>query len=136
MAERKTDRKNAASGRRTRVVKSENTKKSGNAGTHIVAFLAGGIVALLVVLFLVVSTVTMYAGDRTLAKDSVRVMGIDVGGKTQEEIETMLTEADLLADFEVKFVCGNVEETVTAESGSQETRERAPAHTELLRVQF
>ncbi|MBQ4161054.1 MAG: VanW family protein [Clostridia bacterium] len=77
--------------------------------------LVGGAVALVIVLFLAISSYVMYAGDRAYAKEGTSVLGIDVGGKNAEEIVALLNEKAVLDDFTVVYNCEGESETVTAQ---------------------
>ena len=77
--------------------------------------LVGGAVALVIVLFLAISSYVMYAGDRAYAKEGTSVLGIDVGGKNAEEIVALLNENAVLDDFTVVYNCEGESETVTAQ---------------------
>ncbi len=137
MAERKSDRRNT-SARRKRATAGENTKTAAGANKEATpvqktGWIVGGIVAVLLVLFLAVSSLTMYAGDRNLSKDGVTVMGMDVGGKTVQEIADMLAAADALQNFAVDYTCDGVTKTVTAQDVSlqvdvEKTAQKAAAY--------
>ena len=95
--------------------------------------LVGGAVALVIVLFLAISSYVMYAGDRAYAKEGTSVLGIDVGGKNAEEIVALLNENAVLDDFTVVYNCEGESETVTAQDvalvlDAQKTAEAAVTH--------
>ncbi len=132
MAERNSDRRNT-SPRRKRAAAGENTKvqksaKKEAAASQKTGLLVGGIVAVILVLFLAVSSVTMYAGNRNLSKDGITVMGIEVGGKTQQEIASLLAEGSTLKTFAVTYTCEGVTKTVTAQDVSLQVDVEKTAH--------
>lgn len=139
MAERKSERQNHTSARRKRAAAGTNTpknttpKKEKATLPNKATLVCGIVAAVLVLAFLVISSVTMYAGDRALAKSGVSVLGLDVGGKTQEEIVAQLESADVLGKFSVTFECEGKSETVTAKDVSltldvQKTAQAAVEH--------
>ncbi len=130
-------RKTHTSARRKRAMDVETKKKTTerkpsvqmpNIKVWIVA-----IAVAVVVLFLGISTYSLYAGDRETAKAGVSVLGIDVGGMHAAEIKALLEEQGMLQDFAVTYICDGESETVTAEDVSlvldvEKTTEAAVSH--------
>lgn len=112
MAEKNSPKPLRTTARRTRSRSEEHTTKKANPNRAIKTI--GTLLGILLVLFIAISTYAMFAGDKNTARSGVSVFGIDVGGKTQDEIVSLLEEQDPLADFSVEFTCKEASQTVLA----------------------
>jgi len=133
VATRRTDKNSNTPARKKRAGSTNNSSAKKTETTQKPIVIACTVLGVLLVLFLAISTYAMYSGDRTLAKNGLTLLGMDIGGKNAAEIETMLQENDAVNAFSVTFTCNNIQQTVTAEDVSlkidtKKTAEHAVAH--------
>ena len=114
MAERRSNNTSKTPARKKRSGTNNQTRSKKTKVPNKTLLLTCGIIGLVLLAFLAISAISMYAGNRNVAKNGVTVLGIDVGGKSEAEISQLLESQVPFSDFSATFTCGENSKTITA----------------------